>query len=217
MGIFGGARTDLYDAGIDPFLYYTNIISGNPIGGNRQGVTYVDDFYFGVNLYLDKLISWPDAKVTISGVIANGRGLTEHYVGSRFDVQQTVGGQNIFSLSGLSRTTVLARQSIPQDRPVRRIGRFQWVETLTAIISTTASTADIRNVLFDTQFSLIRSDLAARLLVEPTPETTAQVGIFQNWKDIFDRTHNGLNWGIRESDGVFLIAQFGWSPEFGNN
>ena len=47
MGTFAGVRTELYDKGIDPFLYYTNIISGNPVGGNRQGVNHVDDFYFG--------------------------------------------------------------------------------------------------------------------------------------------------------------------------
>jgi porin len=117
-GIFGGARTDLYDAGIDPFLYYTNIISGNPVGGNRQGVTYVDDFYFGVNLYLDKLIGWPDAKFTISGVNRDGRGLTEHYVGSRFDVQQTVGGQNIFLYQ------VFLEQRFWHDKASLKIGRF---------------------------------------------------------------------------------------------
>ena len=69
-------------------------------------------------------------------------------------------------------------------------------------------------MLFDTQFSAYPfATWAARLRVEPTPDTTAQAGIFQNWKDIFDRTHHGLNWGIRDSDGLFLIAQFGWSPE----
>ena len=48
MGNMNGMRGELLDAGVEPFLYYTAIFSGNPVGGFRQGATYVDDFYFGV-------------------------------------------------------------------------------------------------------------------------------------------------------------------------
>jgi len=148
-------RTDLYDAGIDPFLYYTNIISGNPIGGNRQG-SPTSTILLRRESYLDKLISWPDAKVTISGVNRDGRGLTEHYVGSRFDVQQTVGGQNIFLYQ------VFLEQRFWHDKhPSRSAGSAHRTISMgrnsTAIISTTASTATSATCSSTRNFPLIRS------------------------------------------------------------
>lgn len=82
-GNWGGVRDDLVARSLEPFLFYTNIMSGNPVGGREQGFTYADDFYFGVKLDLEKLAGWSGAKFTISGVNRDGRGLTEHYVGSR--------------------------------------------------------------------------------------------------------------------------------------
>ena len=57
---------------------------------------------------------------------------------------------------------------------------------------------NIRNVLFDTQFSAYPfATWAARLRVDPTPEINFQFGVFQTWPDIFDRDNNGLDWSIR--------------------
>ena len=214
LGNMNGMRTGLSDAGIEPFLYYTNIISGNPVGGVKQGATYVDDFYFGLNLYLNKLVGWDGAKLTISGVNRDGRGLTEHYVGSRYDVQQTVGGQNFFVYQ------VFLEQKFWNDKASLKLGRFGASDDFNGskiygLYLNNGIDGDIRNVLFDTQFSAYPfATWAARLRVDPTPEWNAQLGVFQTWNDIFDRTHNGLNWGIRGDDGVFVIGQFGWSPEF---
>jgi porin len=214
LGSMYGMRADLYDAGIEPFLYYTAILSGNPVGGRKQGATYIDDFYFGANLYLDKLVGWKGAKLTLSGVNRDGLGLTEHYVGSRYDVQQAVGGQNFFVYQ------VFLEQKFWDDKASLKLGRFGASDDFNGskiygLYLNNGIDGDIRNVLFDTQFSAYPfATWAARLRVDPTPEWDAQVGIFQTWNDIFDRTHNGLNWGVRGDDGVFLIGQVGWSPEF---
>jgi len=214
LGNMNGMRTEMSDAGVEPFLYYTNIISGNPVGGHQQGATYVDDFYFGVNLYLDKLIGWQGAKFTASGVNRDGTGLTDNYVGSRYDVQQTVGGQNFFVYQ------VFLEQRFWDDKASLKLGRFGASDDFNGskiygLYLNNGIDGDIRNVLFDTQFSAYPfATWAARLRVDPAPEWNAQVGVFQTWNDIFDRTHNGLNWGIRGEDGVFVIGQVGWSPEF---
>jgi porin len=214
LGNMNGMRTEMSDAGVEPFLYYSNIISGNPVGGHQQGATYVDDFYFGANLYLDKLIGWPGAKFTASGVNRDGTGLTDNYVGSRYDVQQTVGGQNFFVYQ------VFLEQRFWDDKASLKLGRFGASDDFNGspiygLYLNNGIDGDIRNVLFDTQFSAYPfATWAARLRIDPTPEWNAQFGVFQTWNDIFDRTHNGLNWGIRGEDGVFLIGQVGWSPEF---
>ena len=214
LGNMNGMRGEMFDAGFEPFLYYTAIYSGNPVGGFRHGSTYVDDFYFGANLYLNKLIGWEGAKLTVGLVNRDGLGLSEHFVGSRYDVQQSVGGQNFFVYQ------VFLEQKFWDNKASLKLGRFGASDDFNAskiygLYLNNGIDGDIRNVLFDTQFSAYPfATWAARLRVDPTPEWNAQVGIFQTWNDIFDRTHNGLNWGIRGDDGVFLIGQVGWSPEF---
>ena len=214
LGSMNGFRTRLSDAGVEPFLYYTSIFSGNPVGGARQGATYVDDFYFGVNLYLDKLVGWDGAKFTVSGVNRDGPGLTENYVHSRYDVQQTVGGQTIFLYQ------VFLEQRFWDKKASLKIGRFGASDDfngskLYGLYLNNGIDGDIRNVLFDTQFSAYPfATWAARLRVDPTPEWNAQVGVFQTWDDIFNPANHGVDWKIRSQDGVFLIGQIGWSPEF---
>ena len=214
-GNWNGERDHLADIGVDPFLYYTSIVSGNPSGGKIEGgTTYVDDFYFGAHLFLSKLVGWPGAQLTISGVNRDGAGLTDNNVGSRYDVQQTVGGQNIFFYQ------FFLDQRFWDDKASIKIGRFGASDDFngaSAIYSRYLNNGidgDIRNVLFDTQFSAYPfATWAARLRMEPTKETVAQFGVFQTWNQIFNRNNNGLDWKFRDSDGVFLITEFGWTPE----
>ncbi len=90
-GNWDSLRVALYNKGIDPFVYWTGIASGNPIGGAKQGhATTVDDFYMGVNLDLGKLAGWRGATITVSGVNRDGTGLTNSYVQSQYNSQQSV-------------------------------------------------------------------------------------------------------------------------------
>ncbi|MGB8340837.1 MAG: carbohydrate porin [Chthoniobacterales bacterium] len=214
-GDWDGERAKLLDEGVEPFLYYTAIFSGNPVGGFRQGATYVDDYYFGFNLDLSKLVGWAGGNFTISGVNRDGLGLTDHYIRSRYDVQQTVGGQTIFLYQ------VFLDQHFWDNKVSLKIGHFGASDDFNGASSiysrylNNGVDGDIRNVLFDTQFSAYPfATWAARLRVEPTTDTSVQLGIFQTWQDIFNPSNHGLNWAIRGSDGVFIIAEYGWSPEF---
>jgi porin len=214
MGNWDGFRDRLEGAGIDPFLYYTNIMSGNPTGGSKPGFTYVDDFYFGVHLDLDKVAGWHGASLTISGVNRDGPGLNQHYIHSQFNEQQTVGGQNTFFYQ------LTLEQKLFNDKLSIKIGRFAASDDLNAspIYSyyvDNAFNGDIRNVLFDTQFSAYPfATWGARVAVKPSPEFYAQVAVFQAWDQIFDAHLNGLNWRFHQDDGVILMAQAAWTPEF---
>lgn len=213
-GNWGGLRQRLEDDGLHFFGFYTCDPAGNVSGGNRRGATYVDDWYFGTTLDLEKLVGWTGGKFTISGINRDGESLTTHYVGSQFDVQQCYGGQNVF-LYG-----VYLEQQLLKDKVILKIGRFSSSDDFNAsplygYSMNNAFNGDIRNVLFDTQFSAYPfSTWAASLRVNPTPETFAQLGFFQNSDQIFNSRLNGLHWDIADSDGVFTIAQVGWTPEF---
>ena len=96
-GDLGGYRQHLFDSGIEVFLFYNSIFSGNVAGGFDPGhATYVDDAYFGLKFNLQKLIGWQGLQFAISGVNRDGDDLTHKYIGSIFSTQQMVGGQRLF-------------------------------------------------------------------------------------------------------------------------
>lgn len=213
-GDWGGLRENLAKQGIEPFLYWTGIGSGNPTGGVRRGFTLVDDSFFGVNFDLGKMRGWKGAKVTISGVNRDGRGLSNEYIFSQYNVQQSVGGQNIFFYQ------LAFQQKLLNDKLTLKAGRFSASDDLNGSpiygnYVNNGIDGDIRNVLFDTQSSAYPFATWAGLVrIDPNKQFNAEFGIYQTWDNIFDRSHSGLDWRIHSDDGVILMTQFGWTPEF---
>lgn len=213
-GNWGGLRDRLEASGVTLFAYYTTDIAWNVSGGKGRGGTYTDDTYFGVNLNLEKLAGWQGGNFTISGINRYGPSVTDKYVGSQYNSQQVYGGQTVFLYQ------VFLDQHFFNDKISIKLGRFSASDDFNGspiygLYMNNAIDGDIRNVLFDTQFSAYPFNTwAARLRFDPTPEFNAQIGIFQTWTDIFQPSNHGLNWCIRSGDGVLLIAQTGWTPEF---
>ncbi len=216
FGDWGGGRTRLADAGITFDSYYVMNPAGVASGGksNGKGFTYVDNFYLGVSFDLEKLLGWRGLTLAVSGINRSGGSLTEAYVGSRYDTQQVHGGQNIFFYN------LTLEQRFWDDKAKIKIGRFGASDDFNTspiygLYMNNGIDGNIRNVLFDTQFSAYPfATWAARLRLDPTPEVNMQLGVFQTWDDIFDRSHHGLDWSIRGNDGVMMLAQLGWTPEF---
>jgi len=210
FGTWGGLRPRLAESGVTFDSYYVNNIAGNVSGGKKEGgFTYTDNFYLGVTFDLEKLVGWNGATFAISGINRDGNSLTEEYVGSQYNSQQVFGGQNLFFYN------LTLEQRFWDDKLKLKIGRFGASDDFNSspiygLYMSNGIDGNIRNVLFDTQFSAYPfATWAARLRFDPTPEINAQVGVFQTWTEIFDRGHNGLDWSIRDDDGVFLIAQVG--------
>ncbi|MEA3213214.1 MAG: porin [Chthoniobacter sp.] len=213
FGDWGGARARLADSGVTFDSYYVMNPAGNVSGGKKDGFSYVDNFYFGVTFDLEKLVGWRGLQFAVSGINRSGGSVTNAYVGSQYDVQQVHGGQNVFLYN------VTLEQRFWNDKVKLKIGRFGASDdfntsSLYGLYMNNGIDGNIRNALFDTQFSAYPfATWAARLRVDPTPEFNFQLGVFQTWDQIFDRTHNGLDWSIRDDDGVMILAQAGWTPE----
>jgi porin len=216
FGTWGGARPQLAEKGITFESYYVANPAGLASGGktNGNGFTYVDNFYLGVTFDLEKLIGWTGAQFAVSGINRSGGSLTLANVGSQYDVQQVHGGQNVFLYN------VTLEQRFWQDKAKIKIGRFGASDDFNSspiygLYMNNGIDGNIRNVLFDTQFSAYPfATWAARLRIDPTPEVNFQLGVYQTKSDIFDRRKNGLDWSISGDDGVMLLAQLGWTPEF---
>ncbi len=215
LGEFGGLRKQLEDKGIDLFAYYTTDTAGNPVGGRDPGhVTYTDDIWFGVNLYMAKLADIPGLRIFINGIRRDGHSLTNKYVGSVYSSEQDYGGENIFLYD------VALEQLLFDDKFSIKIGRFSASDDFNAspiysLYMNNGIDGDVRNVLFDTQFSAYPfATWATRLVYYPTKDISLKLGVFQTKSDVFNRRYNGLDWSIDHQDGVFLIGEIGWTPEF---
>jgi porin len=210
-----GLRLDLSRKGIEPFVFWTGISSGNPLGGEKQGhVTAVDDFYIGVKLELNRIMGWRGASMTISGVNRDGRGLTNEYIMGQYNVQQSVGGQSLFFYQ------LTLDQLFDEGKVEAKIGRFGAsddfnVSPIYSYYVNNGIDGDIRNVLFDTQFSAYPfSTWAGMLRFDPNRKFYLMGGVFQTWKNIFNSSLNGVDWTIHPGDGVIAMEQGGWTPTF---
>lgn len=211
-GSWGGLRDRLEAQGIDLFAFYTTDPAGDPVGGKSHNFNYADDWFFGVNLSLDKLVGWQGAKFVVNAINRDGGNSVQSGVGGVYNPQQTVGGQDLFLYN------VTLEQLFFDGKFSIKAGRMSESDDFNSspiynLYLTNAIDGDIRNVLFDTQFSAYPFPTwAARLAYDPTPDWHAKFGIFQNTSHVFDPNRHGLDWTISGKDGPMMIAQVGWTP-----
>ena len=99
---------------------------------------------------------------------------------ARYDVQQVHGGQNVFLYN------VTLEQRFWKDKAKLKIGRFGASDDFNTspiygLYMNNGIDGNIRNVLFDTQFSAYPfATWAARLRLDPTPEVELPTRRFPN-------------------------------------
>jgi porin len=213
-GDWWGMRNMLDDGGVDLSFTYTNNIAGNPVGGKSQGFTYTDNVGFGVELDLEKLVGWDGATLTVSGLNRAGSSLSERNIGNQFTVQQVFGGQTAMYYA------LAFEQKLFDDKVAIKLGRFATGDDFASspfywLYMNNGIDGNPQALPVNTQFSAYPWAVwAARLRVEPSEETNAMFGAYQVSTRVFDRAYHGVDWSIRSGDGVLLISQLGWTPEF---
>lgn len=213
-GNWWGLRSEADDAGVSLFGSYTNNIAGNPVGGQSAGFTYTDNLSFGALLDFEKLVGWQGMTLTVSGLNRSGSSLSQENIGNQFTVQQDFGGQTVmfYELS--------FDQKLWDDKVSIKFGRFATGDDFASsplywLYMNNGIDGNPQALPVNTQFSAYPWAVwAARIKIQPTPEWKGQLGIYQVSDRVFDRAYHGLDWSIRPNDGVLLISQIGWSPEF---
>jgi porin len=213
-GDWWGMRNMLDDDGIELSGSYTNNIAGNPVGGKSAGFTYTDNISFGVLLDFHKLVGWEGLQLTVSGLNRSGSSLSQENVGNQFTVQQVFGGQTAMFYA------LAFEQFLFDEKVSLKFGRFATGDDFASspfywLYMNNGIDGNPQALPVNTQFSAYPWAVwAARLKVQPTPEWTGQLGVYQVSTRVFDRAYHGLDWSIRENDGILMIGQLGWSPEF---
>jgi porin len=213
-GDWWGIRNYLDDNGVELSASYTNNIAGNPVGGTGAGFTYTDNLSFGLQLNFEELIGWKGLTVDISGLNRAGSSLSQDFVRNQFTVQQVYGGQTAMFYA------LLFEQRLLDDKISIKAGRFSTGDDFASspiywLYMNNGIDGNPQALPVNTQFSAYPWAVwAARLRVDPTPECNAMVGAYQVSNRVFNREYHGLDWSIRPGDGVLLITQIGWTPEF---
>lgn len=213
-GDWWGIRNALHKEGVDIIANYTTNIAGNPVGGNKQGFTYTDNWYYGLQLDLEKLINWKGATFVVSGLDRNGTSLSQDYIGNQFTVQQIYGGQRAMFYA------LNIEQKLFDDKVSIKVGRFATGDDFASssiywLYMNNGIDGNPQSLPVNTQFSAYPWAVwAARLRIDPTPEYNGMLGIYQVSDRIFKPAYQGLDWSIRGNDSFMLIGQMGWTPEF---
>lgn len=213
-GDWWGIRNYLDDSGVELSANYTNNIAGNPVGGKSAGFTYTDNISFGLQLDFEQLVGWEGLTFLVSGLNRAGSSLSERNVGNQFTVQQVFGGQTAMFYA------LILEQKLLEEKLSLKVGRFATGDDFASspiywLYMNNGIDGNPQALPVNTQFSAYPWAVwGARVRIDPTPEFNALFGAYQVSTRVFDRSYQGLDWSIRPDDGVLLIGQIGWTPEF---
>ena len=212
-GDWSGFRNRLDERGVEFSASYTSNFAGNPVGGITQAFAYAENYTFGLLLDFGKMQVAPGLKMMISGLDRNGSNLSARHIGNQFTVQQVYGTQTVVFYA------FYLEQSFLDDQLSLKVGRFSTGDEFAAspiywLHMSNGIDGNPQSLPVNTAFSTYPGSVwAARVRVDPDPEWFGLAGIYQATKLNLYQEH-GLDWSLGSSDGILLIAQAGWTPEF---
>lgn len=211
-GNWGGPRDFLDSHGVELSVTYTSDMAGNPVGGrNPYGFTYCDNLALGCLIQTEKLFGWHDGYFMMSALQRNGLSLSQKNIGNQFTVQQVFGGST-FHWYELS-----YEQKFFDTHASLKLGRLGAgddfaVSPLYWLYMNNGIDGNPQAIPVNSKFSTYPNAVwGSRLKAELTSTTTARLGVYQVTP--FNSV-NGLNWNFYPSNGVMLVGQYSWNPEF---
>ncbi len=200
-------------AGVHPFLSYWGDFLGNPVGGLSQENDWTQLLVFGTELNLETFFRLPGASLTVSGTYASGGNLSES-VGNVFTLSQAV-VMDAFALYNL-----YYKQKLFDDRLHLHLGRLsagQYFATLPAmgLGVSGAVNGNPTSLFLNAPFHSTAGASWAAHGKWTNPQSYVEAGIFQASPRIGNPAYHGADFSIRSGDGMLLMAEMGWTPEFG--
>jgi porin len=202
------------DHGVTPFFNYWGVFLGNPVGGMTREAAYTHEMLFGVTFDMEKLVGWKGASFKISGAEATGRNLSTD-IGNVFNVSESyVNPTGLFY-------ELFYKQTLFDDFLEFKIGRIVAADdfcTLPAfgIQVNGGINGNPTSLFMNSNFtSSPNATWGATLKVKPTPITYVNSGIYQATDRLGHVAYHGLDFSIRQGDGILMFFETGWTPTFG--
>jgi porin len=210
-GNWGGVRTRLDDAGIGLRGHHTTESAYNPTGGRFAAGRYTQQFDFGADLDLDRLVGVPGGKVLITFTDRSGRSLSADALGNgRFAVQEVFGGGRILRLVELHYQQELLDKRLLLDIGWAPIGgSFGTSRAYCAFQNlATCGTLQLNNPNWH---NWPFSQWGGRVRFQPNGEYYVSTGVYQaNPRNATE----GLDLAFAGS-GVIVPVELGWLPSQG--
>ncbi|MCX6958464.1 MAG: carbohydrate porin [Verrucomicrobiae bacterium] len=211
-GSWLGSRKFLKERGIEASITYTSDSAGNPVGGKYPGgFTYSDNIAFSLLVDAKKLVGWEGGYFMISALQRDGVSLSQQNVKNLFTVQQVYGGSETFRFYEM-----YWEQRFRDERINFKTGRFVAADDFDSsplywLYMSRGIDGRPQSLAVDGRFSAPPNAVWASRLKLKLPESTIlRAGAYQ----VTPNSVNGLNWNFNQSDGVMLLAQYEWDPEF---
>jgi porin len=214
LGDWGGARTRLYQRGVDFQLGYTVELAYNARGGDSHLLDHADQFNFGATFDLQKLLGWHGSKVQVTITDRNGDNLSaDANLGTLMQVQEIFGRGNVFRW-----TQLWYEQAFFDDKLDVKLGRMGVGEDFmpfSCYFQNLSFCGSLPGNIVSTWFNWPVSQWAVRVRFNFTPEWYAQIGAYQVNPRYLD-TSNGLRLSSPSGTiGALLPVELGWTPRLG--
>ncbi|WP_017346626.1 carbohydrate porin [Pantoea sp. A4] len=221
FGDWGGSRTQLADNGIKFDVNYTMESAANFSGGAHSSTTmrYSDQFAFGANFDLQKLLNWQDTEFQMTITNRDGQNLSDQLgdrrAGTLSSVQEVYGRGQTWRL-----TQFWLRKGLFDDVVDVKAGRvtvgedFDNLNDGNLFQNLAFGGGQAGNWRGDRWYNWPISQWGGRIKLNLTPEVFFQVGFYNQNPANYDRG-DGFRLDTSNTVGNLVPVELGWTPTFG--
>ncbi|UVL18217.1 carbohydrate porin [Pseudomonas sp. B21-044] len=217
LGDWGGTRSELLERGYDFTLGYTGEMGSNLHGGysHDRAVRYSDQFTFGVNMDLQKILGWHDTEVQLTVTERHGNNISN----DRINDPRVGGFTSAQEVWGRGQTWRLTQMWIKQkyfDGALDvKFGRFGEGEDFNSFPCDFQNLAfcgsQVGNWVGGIWYNWPVSQWALRVRYNLNDALYAQVGVFeQNPSNL--ESGNGFKLSGSGTQGAVMPIELVWSP-----
>jgi len=209
-----GLRDRLATNGLDISFNYTSDIAGNVTGGQSRGFTYCDNFTLDLEFQTEPLFGWKGGTLSVIMLNRDGNNLSALNIHNQFTVQQVYGGSTAI-FYGLAYD-----QRFCDDKFSFKFGRMSAGDDFASsplywLYMNNGIDGNPQSLPVNGSFSTYPWAVwGARLRAKTTSDTEAMLGVYQVTPQVSIPNMHGFNWNFNPGDGVMIIGQYGWAPEF---
>jgi len=221
LGDWGGLRSDLQQDGVNFQVGYTMESASNLAGGYHTATTarYSDQWAFGVNLDLEKLLNWQDTEFQMTITDRNGQNLSDQVGDPRTGMLSSV--QEVYGRGQTWRLTQFwLRKGLFDGVLDLKAGRVTVGEDFDNFDSKFQNLAlgsgQAGNWRGDHWYNWPVSQWGGRVRLNFTPELFMQVGFYNQNAYNYDRG-DGFRFEFSPTEGNLVPVELGWQPKLGSD
>jgi porin len=214
-GNWGGIRTSLEDAGVKLRGHFVTETAYNPTGGKFSAGRYTQQFDFGADLDLNRLVGIPNAKFEITLTYRSGRSLSDDALGGGlFPVQELYGAGNNMRVATLAYEQSYLHEMFNMKIGFYPLGDNFGRDPIYCHFTNGAVCGHPKSLSQNGGWhNFPTAQWGAMVQYRPLPDYYVQTGIYQN--NPYAGNHDaGFDLSFRGS-GVVVPFEVGWEPKHG--